>query len=506
MSRRQPRSRRRRSCLAVLATLVLGAIVLTTGGLAIAWVVVPTNTVGDVDFDRPLAIPPLAESTVDADGTRAFQLTAQEGTSDLGEDEPTTTWGFNGAYLGPTLRVSRGEQVRVGIRNELREDTTVHWHGMHVPAAMDGGPHQPIEPGGSWEPTWTVDQPAATLWYHPHPHGRTAAHVARGLAGMVIVDDPVEAELDLPREYGVDDLPVMVQDVSINGDEVQASGDRGGKILVNGTVGPYAEVSTEVVRLRLLNGSRMRVYEFGLDDGTSLTQVASDGGLLPEPVDAARVKLSPGERAEVLVAMDPGEDRVLRSYPTTLDNNVISDRFNGGADTLDVLQLRAADSLEPSAGPPESLVPDIAEHAGREADVAVTRTFRLQGRTINGEAMDMGRIDEVVSLGDTEVWEVDNTDGAHHNFHVHDVQFRVLTVDGAPPPPELAGLKDTVFLPPGSRVRLLMTFDDHADPDVPYMYHCHLLRHEDQGMMGQFIVVEDGADVPDRVGHGGHPH
>ena len=114
----------------------------------------------------------------------------QEGDTDLGRDDPTPTWGFNGAYLGPTLRATRGEQVAVDVHNALDETTTVHWHGMHLPAAMDGGPHQPIAPGETWPPTWKIDQPAATLWYHPHPHGETAEHVYRGLAGMFILDDP----------------------------------------------------------------------------------------------------------------------------------------------------------------------------------------------------------------------------------------------------------------------------------------------------------------------------
>lgn len=501
-------ARRRRTVPSLFLRLALiavaGVTVLVGVGLALAWFLVPVDTVGDVDFDSELAIPPLAESTVDADGRRVFELTAQEGTTQIA-GERVRTWGFDGDYLGPTLRAERGEDVAVRIANTLPEDTTVHWHGMHVPAAMDGGPHQPIEAGGQWTPEWTVDQPAATLWYHPHPHGRTGEHVARGLVGMFLLDDPVEQELGLPSGYGVDDLPLIVTDPSVRRGEVDTNADRGQDVLVNGTAGPYVDVDHELIRLRLLNASGMRVYEFGLDDGSPLVQVAGDGGLLPEPHETTGVRLSPGERAEVLVRLEPGETRVLRSADPDLGMNAIGSRFNGGADRWDVLELRAAQRLEPAPVLPDTLVPDIAGHAGAEDDAVRTREFELNGRTINGRRMDMDRVDEVVTLGDTEVWEVSASGGEPHNFHVHDVQFRVLSVDGAAPGPELSGLKDTVFLEQDRVYRLLLTFTDYADPAVPYMFHCHLLRHEDQGMMGQFVVVEEGQQ-PDLapMDHGGH--
>jgi len=468
--------------------LALGLVLVTVGGLAAlvlrsTW---PVSTVGAVDFDRELAVPPLAESHVEPDGTRVFDLTAQEGTAELLPATRSDSWGFNGPHLGPTLRAERGERVRVDVRNELPETTTVHWHGMHVPAEMDGGPHQPVRPGETWSPEWTVDQPAATLWYHPHPHGRTEDHVSRGLAGMFLLDDPDSEAADrLPHEYGVDDVPVIVQDKRFGDDGEVRDAELGDELLVNGTHGPYLDVTTERVRLRLLNASVKRVYSFGLSDGRDLDLVGSDGGLLPAPVALDRVRLSPGERAEVVVTMEPGERAVLRSVEPELGTNAVSDWFNGGRDELDVLELRAADQLSPSPELPARLAPE----PDLDVSGATTRTFRLQGRQINGKKMDMSRVDETVELGATEVWEVTNTDGEYHNFHVHDVQVQVLSVDGGDPPPELSGWKDTVFLPPGGSVRLALRFTDHADPDTPYMYHCHLLQHEDNGMMGQFVVV-----------------
>ena len=470
-----------------LVSLTLLAVV----GLATAFFVVlaPTNTVDAVDFRQPLAIPPLAESRVDPDGTRVFQLNAQAGTTELLPGKPTETWGFNGSYLGPTLRAERGEKVRVEVHNDLDETTSVHWHGMHLPAAADGGPHQPVAPGDTWTPSWRIDQPAASLWYHPHPHGQTEDHVNRGLAGMFILDDPASDAADrLPSQYGVDDVPVIVQDKPFDDDGQLSSEGSGEDLVVNGTYGPYLDVRTEKVRLRLLNASVERVYSFGLSDSRDLTVIGTDGGLLPSPTPAKRVLLSPGERAEVVVAMSPGEDVVLRSFEPDLGSNVLVERFNGGEDTFDVLQLRASDRLAPSPTLPNRLAPPPA----LDVTDAETRFFELQGRGINGRSMEMSRIDETVELGATEVWEVTNSDGEPHNFHVHDVQFQVLSVQGEEAEPVLSGWKDTIFLPPGRTVRLAMQFTDYADPDTPYMFHCHLLPHEDAGMMGQFVVVRPG--------------
>src|SRR5688572_28663265 len=194
-----------------VALVGAGAVLaLCCGGGAVAavvaWSSADLDTAGRVDFHNALAVPPLAESRIDRQGRRVFDLRAEEGRTDLGQDQPTSTWGFNGEHLGPTLRAKRGERVLVNVVNGLAEPTSVHWHGMHLPARMDGGPHQEVRPGATWSPTWTVDQPAATLWYHPHPHGQTARHVQRGLAGMFILDDA--AAVRLPTTYGVDDLPV----------------------------------------------------------------------------------------------------------------------------------------------------------------------------------------------------------------------------------------------------------------------------------------------------------
>lgn len=461
-------------------------------------------------FDTPLPIPPLAESQV-IDSVRVFSLTAQEGQMQFLEGMTTPTWGFNGDYLGPTLRARRGEKIAVEVTNELTETTTVHWHGMHLPAAMDGGPHQPIDPGREWRPEWQIDQPAATLWYHPHPHGQTEEHVMRGLAGMFILDDDESGAFGLPAQYGVDDIPLIVQDKKFRSDgqfQFDSQGNEvgllGNVVLTNGTWGSVLDVTTEQVRLRILNGSSARTYDFVLEDGSDFALVASDGGLLEAPLVTDHVRLSPGERAEIVVRMAPGTQTMLRSVPPDLGNVAVSAAY-GGTDDFDVLLLRAAAELQPS--------PAIASRFTgierfTESDVDNTRTFAVQNREINGRRMDIDRIDEVVQVDSTELWEVTNRDLFPHNWHVHDVQFQVLDIDGEQPPPELLGWKDTIYLEPRKVYRIVMRFEDYADDDKPYMIHCHLLLHEDEGLMSQFVVSTDepGRNLDEGDPIGGHGH
>jgi len=485
--------------------LVLGIVLLVAvAGIAtFVWFTMPVDTIGQVAFQQRLVIPPLADSEIDSDGRRVFELTARAGTSELLPGTESDSWGFNGDFLGPTLRADRGERVEVNVHNDLNETTTVHWHGMHLPAKMDGGPHQMIASGERWSPAWEIDQQAATLWYHPHLHGRTRDHVNRGLAGMFILDDPDDpAAQSLPHEYGVDDIPMIVQDRAFDGSGDMRSGNFGDTLLVNSTFGPFLDVTTEAVRLRVLNASAARVYNFGFSDDREFAVVGSDGGLLPAPVDRHRTALSPGERAEIVVRMQPGEDVVLRSYEPDLGTNRFAALFEGGRDRFDVLELRAADALAPSPGLPDTLAsaPDLVNPRD---DLAVDRTFSMRSNKINGRAMDMGRIDEIVEVGSTEVWEVENADGNYHNFHVHDVQFQILDIDGDHPPAEFAGWKDTIFVPPGSTARLALRFSDYADPNYPYMLHCHRLRHEDRGMMSQFVVVEPGQSAGSPSDHQG---
>ncbi len=177
-----------------------------------------SGSAGQASEPGALKIPPLAAYRTDAQGRKLFDLTAETGTTTLLPGTTTPTWGFNGTYLGPTLRVSRGDRIQLQVHNHLPAVTTLHSHGMHLPALDDGGPHQTIPPGATWRPGWTIDQPAAMLWYHPHPMGQTADQTYRGLAGLYIIDDADSRALPLPDQYGVNDIPVIIQDKNLNAD------------------------------------------------------------------------------------------------------------------------------------------------------------------------------------------------------------------------------------------------------------------------------------------------
>jgi suppressor of ftsI len=271
----------------------------------------------------------------------------------------------------------------------------------------------------------------------------------------------------------------------------EPTGTLGDQILVNGTRDPHLNVATSLTRLRVLNGSTARIYHLGFTDDRPYWVVGTDSGLLSAPQRVTRVVVSPGERVEIVVPMAAGERTVLRSFPGGVGTGFPDSRFAGADDTFDILQLRAARSLRESPALPTTLStePPLTAPAG-----ARVREFDLGGQqSMNGKVMDLRQINDVVPAGAIEIWEI-HGGGPPHSFHIHDVAFRILEQDGEPPPAWLAGRKDTVYLPPGTTVRLVVGFGTDVDEQTPYMYHCHMLFHEDNGMMGQFVVVEPGRE------------
>ncbi len=430
--------------------------------------------------ESSLPIPPLLEG-------EEITLTVQQGTLALPFGD-SDTLGYNGDYLGPTLRFSEGDSFNVLVDNTLNEDTTVHWHGMHIPAEFDGGPRQVVSAGGTWNPRFTIRQDAATLWYHPHLMGKTAEQVYRGLAGLIYIEDEFSRSLNIPREYGVNDIPLVLQDRRIDRDGrfrfAPAMADimhgyTGNALLVNGAYKPELEIAGGTVRFRILNGSNSSIYRVRFSDGRKFTVIASDGGFLPETVSTDNLVLTSGERYEILVDLEKNEKVSL-----------LTDIY--GSDTHTAMTVDTDRSR-----------PVLYEHPGRlrpfsipgEETPAETRTFLMQtmgmmGFAINGKSMSMDRIDETIRLDTTEHWIVENRRTGMmafpHSFHVHDVQFRILSLNGEAPPPLLSGPKDTILLYPGDTYRLALRFRDY---EGIYMYHCHFLEHEDSGMMGQFEII-----------------
>lgn len=457
----------------------------------------------------PLWIPPtLVGPNID--------LALQEGTHEFHSGETVPTYGYNGDVLGPTLILQRGEQVTLNVTNLLPDLTTTHWHGLHVSPMNDGGPHSLIYPNTTWSPSFTVMDRASTFWYHPHGHGLTDYQVSMGAAGMIIVRDDAEAALDLPRTYGVDDIPLIIQAKSIMDGQIMLHTGLDSLIVVNGVRQPMAQAPAQVVRLRCLNGASERTFLLGFSNGMPFQVIGTDGGLLSAPVQRQRLQLMPGERVELLIDLNGMEGMAfdMMAYNSELTIGIIgSPQVGNGMATLDGYEQNALNGADhtllsfsvgaPTAGAitsiPAALVPTLPLDP---ADAANVRTFvvapeamspmeMIEGPfTMNGVLMDMDVINEVVELGSTEIWEFQNNTMVGHPIHVHDVQFNILDRDGLPPQPWELGWKDVVYVPPQGTARVLMRFDDHADPEMPYMYHCHLLMHEDEGMMGQFLVVE----------------
>ena len=369
---------------------------------------------------------------------------------------------------------------------------------------MDGGPAQQIPSGATWRPHFKIMQQAALSWYHPHTHHKSGEHTYKGLAGLFIIEDEESLSLDLPRDYGVDDIPVVIQDRAFNKDgsfryktedRDHVLGMRGDVILVNGTRDAFFQARAGRLRLRILNGSNARVYNLGFDRQRTFHQIGTGGSLLEAPVEMTRLLLGAGERAEVLVDVSDGEDVVLRSYPH--DARAVAAGLEDPDDIenepFPILTIRAPEAPIDQVPLPERL---IEIQPLMESDATVVRKVTLSMGTsgkgwfvINGQPFDMARVDETVKLGDTEIWEVMNASPLPHPFHIHDVHFLVLERNGEKPNIDQRGYKDTVLVMPGETVRLIMQFNDFADPDVPYMFHCHMLEHEDGGMMGQFVVV-----------------
>ena len=435
----------------------------------------------------------------------------------------TQTMGFNGNLLGPTILLRRNRPVDLRVLNTLSDTTTVHWHGLHVAPQHDGGPHTYILPGALWNPAFTVHDWAGTYWYHPHLHYKTNEHVSKGLAGFIIVRDSLEEALALPRTYGVDDFPLLLQTKSFDSNrQITIDNPYDSVVLVNGTRQAILNVPAQCVRFRLLNGSSERVMNVGFTSNLGFHMIGSDGGLLEQPVALNRLQLAPGERAEVLVNLQgrTGQSIQLMSYGAELPNayygaaqpgmgagQVIPgyslNPLNGSNFTLLTLSVGAA-LPQGVFSVPATLIP---HEPWLESQADTTRTFTfmpenmgptaIQGPfMINNQHFDMQVINHRIPFNNTEIWELVNQTPIAHPFHIHDVQFYVLSVNGQLPAPQLRGRKDVVMVPAGmGRVRFITRFETHHNNHIPYMYHCHMLTHEDHGMMGQFLVVSPSVDL-----------
>jgi FtsP/CotA-like multicopper oxidase with cupredoxin domain len=431
-------------------------------------------------------------------------LPATEATIAVWPYQPTTLQTYGGVYPSPILRARLGETVDVTLDNQLTEPTNIHWHGLTVPADMDGHPMDVIAPGASFRYTFPVLDRAGTYWYHPHPDMITASQVYRGMAGFFLVGDPEEDALGLPD--GEFDVPLLLQDRRYVPDGSftyaptmmdLAGGYLGDVVLVNGVPDAQLKLKAAAYRFRFLNGSNARVFRLAFQDRRTFQVIAGDGGLLNRPWPASELFLSPGERAEIYV--DLSRDAAtpslrLVSLPFSPYGTVRGHAHDPGGgvpqgDPMTVLRMTVG-GTGPAPALPATLVPRGApigpafQHRRFIMNMGMPPAHG--NLTINGLAYDPARVDAHVERGTAEIWKVINASDHPHPFHVHATQFQVLSRSSRPLAPHERGRKDTVLVWPGEIVEILLRFDHY--PGM-YVFHCHNLEHEDAGMMATLMVM-----------------
>ena len=471
--------------------LVLTAATLVVAGAAAA---VPVGGAASPDypkFSMPLTLPPvLTDQNININMAQTQEQILPSG-------PPTTMWTYNGSFPGPIIRRPAGAPTNVTFTNNLPAsagDMSVHHHGAQTREEDDGHPsNYLIAPGA----TKTYNYPgtdngaperAAPQWFHDHRDMVTGRNVWMGLAGGFIYDDPVEEGLNLPK--GQHDVPLMVTDREFDANNqipytFLSNGVFGDVILVNGVPQPFHEVGDRRYRFRLYNISNKRDYNFRLSNGQSMTQIGTDSGLLPEPVSRASIRLGPAERADVVIdfAGRLGENIVLENADAA---------FGPGERDAEVMQFRVTqDVTDTSSPPPASLRPLPA--IGTPVTTRVWSFDRTAAKwTINGKGFDPDRVDAKPTLGTTERWVFRNPSTQAHLVHVHLGDQKLVNRNGEPPPP-YERLKETWYLAPGEEVVVDVPFAGYLGK---FVFHCHVLEHEDDGMMSQFQTVRAGSAPP----------
>jgi blue copper oxidase len=441
-------------------------------------------------FTRLLPIP----NTV----TGATSLTAQATNSNINGSSFSVLGYQSGGILGPTIRVGNGTNANINFQNNLSEKTNIHWHGLKIPADMDGHPEAIVNSGSSFNYQFAINQRAALNWYHPHPDGATARQAFQGLAGLFIVNDAEETALNLPS--GIYEIPLVIQDkrltssgIAYNPTSMEVmTGYMGETILVNGEASPFTEIATRFYRLRILNGSNARIYNLALSNNADLIVIGNDGGLLKNPATVKSILLSPGERLDVLVNFSglPIGSEVF------LENKMFDNAGSAqGKQGFKILKLKVTQTVNDSFSVPASLssITTIPASAATRTRNFVLSVMQMSGgmnmtgmHQINGKTYNKNRIDETVTANATEIWEFDNSQGDEpHPIHLHGVHFQVLERTGGRSQliASESGWKDTVLLLPQEKVKLIIPF---ASLTGVFVFHCHNLEHEDDGMMLQY--------------------
>ncbi len=437
----------------------------------------------------PLPVPPLLESRRGQPLFLTLQRSHWSFSGDTSNKAPV--WGVNGIYLGPTIRVWNGDDVKLIYSNRLNEPVAMTVAGLQVPGPLMGGAPRMMSPGTDWAPVVPIRQAAATCWYHANTPNRMAPHVYNGLAGMWLIEDSISKSLPIPNHYGVDDFPLIIQDKRLDNfgapayDPPGSGGFVGDILLVNGVQSPFVEVSRGWVRLRLLNASNSRRYQLTLSDGRPFQVIASDQGFLPAPVAVQQLSLAPGERREILVDMSQGNEVSISAGVAA----TIVERLRGLFEPSTILTSTTVVTLRPTGMLPlvtDNLPMRLVADQILDGIPVRTRELRLGDSLpgINGAIWDMTRIDIQAQQGSFERWII-HAD-IPQSFHIEGVTFLVKSVNGAQPMGEDRGWKDTVWV--DGDIELLVMFPQASSQHFPFVYHSQTLEMADRGTAGQLLV------------------
>lgn len=510
------------------------------------------NTIHAQQFPNELPIPYLVKSDTILLEMSEHQHSFNPGDSSHYLFDPIRAFSFNevGAtnpmtILGPSIVWNYREQLHVEVTNNIDRVSTTHWHGAHVPQYADGGPHQKIQVGDTWKIDFEVLDKSATMWYHPHAIDITYEQVQMGLSGMIYVEDPIDGVGDdpfltrihriIPVDYGVDDFPLIFQTKFFLFDSTTMSYrikdelgfKEGYEYLVNGVMDPYLEVPANMVRLRVLNGDGKFTFNFAVGDKNFNPEpfqlIATDAGYTDRTYRMESIYMAPGERTEWLLDLRGREGDTLYIYNDVSgfpnDRSIIGDAPTTNQYATDKLWLQlivGENNLPPSpiidfplnlhpleTPPVHPWTNKRTKTFYKDTEVFDCDTSWTLGQgifTIDHQPMNITCINDTVMVDSTEIWEVVNTTAHAHPFHIHDIHFWVVDgwnnvtnepIDKSLWPNVFNGPKDNVLVLKDWTLQLVATFDDFGTPIAPensYMFHCHILPHEDKGMMGQFVV------------------
>jgi FtsP/CotA-like multicopper oxidase with cupredoxin domain len=437
--------------------------------------------------DDTLASPPVMANLSHAPRTVEVNLTAGAAKLALVPGSTANVYAYNGMVPGPTLEANEGDRVIIHFRNKLPDATTVHWHGLHIPADQDGSPLYPVEPGKSHDYVFTIPYgTAGTYWYHPHPHQHTGFQVAQGLYGAILIrsaTDPLPKSLPdkvlilSDNRFRADGSVEVDDELSDKGQIDLVNGREGDTFFVSGKRMPMIDIKPgEVQRWRIINASASRIYKLALG-GQSFLQVGSDGGLFEHPVEMKEILVANGERVEILVRGTGSPRTLVPLQALPYDRYVPQTRPSVWNKPFELATLRY--SNDPAVTPPSIPATLRVIPVLDTLKATATRYISFSQGLINGRMMDMNRVDVSAKLGATEIWQVENLVGMDHPFHLHGFQFQILDRNGVPEKDRR--WKDTVNVPKHETARFIVRYDDFPGR---WMFHCHILDHEDHGMMG----------------------